>query len=83
MESFRVLSGGVLGRNRGPFGWSCLPLSRGRVAGRAEASGRSMKELLGLSDAELRAIMQKSDAHRGRDLSRYAFMQDNLEEYAR
>ena len=50
---------------------------------RAEASGRSMKELLGLSDAELRAIMQKSDAHRGRDLSRYAFMQDNLEEYAR
>ena len=50
---------------------------------RAEASGKSMKELLELSGAELRAIMQKSDAHRGRDLSRYAFMQDNLEEYAR
>lgn len=50
---------------------------------RAEASGRSMTELLGLSDAELRAIMQKSDAHRGRDTFRYAFMQDNLEEYAR
>lgn len=50
---------------------------------RAEASGKSMTELLDLSDAELQAIMQKGDAHRGRDASRYAFMQENLEGYAR
>ena len=50
---------------------------------RAEASGKSMTDLLGLNDAELQAIMQKSDTHRGRDSSRYAYMQENLEDYAR
>ena len=50
---------------------------------RAVASGKSMTELLDLSDAELQVIMQKGDAHRGRDASRYAFMQENLEDYAR
>ena len=34
---------------------------------RAEASGRSMVDLLALNDAELQAIMLKGDGHRGRD----------------
>ena len=34
---------------------------------RAEASGRSMVDLLSLNDAELQAIMLKGDGHRGRD----------------
>lgn len=50
---------------------------------RAEASGRSMVELLSLNDAELQAIMLKGDGHRGRDADRYAFMQENVEEYAK
>ena len=50
---------------------------------RAEASGRSMVDLLSLNDAELQAIMLKGDGHRGRDADRYAFMQENVEEYAK
>ena len=50
---------------------------------RAEASGRSMVDLLSLNDAELQAIMLKGDGHRGRDADRYAFMQGNVEEYAK
>ena len=42
---------------------------------RAEASGRSMVDLLALNDAELQAIMLKGDGHRGRDSDRYGFMQ--------
>lgn len=45
----------------------------------AEATGRSMANLLSLNDAELQAIMQKGDGHRGRDSDRYAFMQENVE----
>ena len=43
---------------------------------RAEASGRSMVDLLALNDAELQAIMLKGDGHRGRDSDRYGFMQE-------
>lgn len=50
---------------------------------RAEATGRSMADLLSLNDAELQAIMQKGDGHRGRDADRYAFMQENIEGYAK
>lgn len=50
---------------------------------RAEASGRSMVDLLSLNDAELQVIMLKGDGHRGRDADRYAFMQENVEEYAK
>lgn len=50
---------------------------------RAEASGKSMIELLGLGDAELNAILVKGDGHRSRDGDRYAFMMANVEEYAR
>ncbi len=50
---------------------------------RAEATGRSMADLLSLNDAELQAIMQKGDGHRGRDADRYAFMQENVEGYAK
>ena len=50
---------------------------------RAEASGRSMVDLLALNDAELQAIMLKGDGHRGRDSDRYAFMQERIEDYAR
>ena len=49
---------------------------------RAESSGISMIDLLKLNNAELQAIMQKGDGHRGRDAERYAFMQENVEEYA-
>ena len=48
---------------------------------RAEASGRSMVDLLSLNDAELQAIMLKGDGHRGRDADRYAFMQADLERF--
>lgn len=50
---------------------------------RAEASGRSMVDLLALNDAELQAIMLKGDWHRGRDSDRYGFMQEGVEDYAR
>lgn len=50
---------------------------------RAEATGRSMADLLSLNDAELQAIMQKGYGHRGRDADRYAFMQENVEGYAK
>ena len=50
---------------------------------RAEATGRSMADLLSLNDAELQAIMQKGDGHRGRDADSYAFMQENVEGYAK
>ena len=50
---------------------------------RAEASGRSMVDLLALNDAELQAIMLKGDGHRGRDSDRYAFMQERVEGYAK
>lgn len=50
---------------------------------RTEASGRSMVDLLALNDAELQAIMLKGDGHRGRDADRYAFMQENVEDYAK
>ena len=50
---------------------------------RAEASGRSMVELLAMNDAELQAIMLKDAGHRGRDAERYAFIQENVEGYAR
>ena len=50
---------------------------------RAEASGKCMIDLLKLNDAELQAIMQKGDGHRGRDAERYAFMQENVEDYAK
>ena len=49
---------------------------------RAEASGKSMVELLSLEDAELNAILVKGDGHRSRDGDRYAFMMDNVEDYA-
>ena len=49
---------------------------------RAEASGKAMVDLLNLEDAELNAIMVKSDGHRSRDADRYAFMMANVEEYA-
>ena len=49
----------------------------------AEATGRSMADLLSLNDAELQAIMQKGYGHRGRDAGRYAFMQENVEGYAK
>ena len=50
---------------------------------RAEASGRSMAELLAMNDAELQAVMLKDAGHRGRDADRYAFMQENVEGYAK
>ena len=49
---------------------------------RAEASGKSMVELLSLEDAELNAILVKGDGHRNRDSERYTFMMNNVEEYA-
>lgn len=49
---------------------------------RAESSGISMIDLLKLNNAELQAIMQKGEGHRGRDEARYAFMQENVEDYA-
>ena len=49
---------------------------------RAEASGKTMEELLRLDDAELHAILSKEDVHRNRDAKRYSFMQENIEEYA-
>ena len=42
-----------------------------------------MIDLLKLNDAELPAIMMKGDGHRGRDAERYAFMQENVEDYAK
>ena len=36
-----------------------------------------------MNNAELRAIMLKDAWHRGRDADRYAFMQDNVEDYAK
>lgn len=50
---------------------------------RAAACGRSMADLLALNDAELHVIMQKGDGHRGRDADKYAFMQENVEDYAK
>ena len=50
---------------------------------RAEASGKCMIDLLKLNDAELQAIMMKGDGHRVRDAERYAFMQENVEDYAK
>ena len=50
---------------------------------RAESSGISMIDLLKLNDAELQALMHKKEGHRTRDVARYAFMQENVEEYAR
>jgi len=49
----------------------------------AEESGKCMIDLLKLNDAKLQAIMQKGDGHRGRDGERYAYMQENLEDYAK
>ena len=49
---------------------------------RAEASGKTMEELLRLEDAELHSILSKEDVHRNRDGERYAFMLENIEEYA-
>ena len=49
---------------------------------RAEASGKSMADLLAMEDAELNAILVKGDGHRSRDEDRYAFMMENVEEYA-
>jgi len=49
---------------------------------RAEASGKAMVDLLNLEDVELNAIMVKGDGHRSRDADRYAFMMENVEEYA-
>lgn len=49
---------------------------------RAEASGKSMADLLALGDAELHSILVKGDGHRGRDEDRYSFLMDNAEEYA-
>lgn len=49
---------------------------------RAEASGKTMAELLQLADSELHSILSKEDVHRNRDAERYAFMQANIEEYA-
>ena len=49
---------------------------------RAEQSGKSMQDLLRLEDAELYAVLSKEDVHRNRDADRYAFMQENIEEYA-
>ena len=49
---------------------------------RAVASGKSMVELLSLDDAALNAILVKGDGHRSRDADRYAFMMENVEEYA-
>ncbi len=45
---------------------------------RAEASGRSMVDLLALNGAELQAIMLKGDGHRGRDADGYAFSRRTL-----
>lgn len=50
---------------------------------RAEASGRSMVDLLALNDTELQAIMLKGDGQHGRDTDRYAFLQENVEDYAK
>ena len=47
---------------------------------RAEASGKTMEELLRLEDAELHAILSKEDVHRNRDADRYAFIQEHIEE---
>ena len=41
-----------------------------------------MVDLLKLEDAELNAILVKGDGHRSRDADRYAFMQENIAEYA-
>ncbi|MDT3387163.1 MAG: hypothetical protein LIR46_05290 [Bacteroidota bacterium] len=49
---------------------------------RADASGKAMVDLLNLEDVELNAIMVKGDIHRSRDAVRYAFMLENVEEYA-
>jgi transposase len=49
---------------------------------RAEASGKTMQELMNVSDAELLRILSKNDPHRCRDEERYAFMMDNVERYA-
>ena len=49
---------------------------------RAEQSGKSMEELLRLEDAELHAILSRDDVHRNRDADRYAFMLENIEDYA-
>lgn len=49
---------------------------------RAVTSGKAMVDLLTLEDAELNAIMVKGDGHRSRDADRYAFMMENVEEYA-
>ena len=49
---------------------------------RAEASGKTMEELLRLEDAELHTILSKEDVHRNRDTERYAFIQEHIEEYA-
>lgn len=59
-----------------------LQLSRTSLSNyrdRAEATGRSMADLLSLNDAELQAIMQKGDGHRGRDADWYAFMHPPLQ----
>ncbi len=42
-----------------------------------------MVDLLTLNDAEPQAIMLKGDGHRDRDTDRYAFMQENVEDYVK
>jgi transposase len=49
---------------------------------RAEESGKTMQELLKVSDADLVSILSKSDPHRCRDGERYAFMMENVAHYA-
>ena len=49
---------------------------------RAEASGKTMDELLKMEDADLHAILSKEDVHRNRDTNRYEFLQANIEDYA-
>ena len=49
---------------------------------RAEASGKSMDELLKMEDADLHAILSKEDVHRNRDTNRYKFLLANIEDYA-
>ena len=42
-----------------------------------------MADLLAINDAELHAIMLKDAGHHGRDADRYAFIQENVEEYVK
>lgn len=50
---------------------------------RAESLGISMIDLLNFNDAELQALMHKKEGHRTRDVARYAFLQENVEENLR